>query len=54
MSGALSNCIIDCTYIGELKNAHLSEIGKTIMSRILVQNQGDILHRFGAEPLRHC
>ena len=41
------------TYIGELHDAHLAEVSKTIMGCILVQDHGDILHRLGTEPLRH-
>ena len=41
------------TYIRKLNDSELAKIGQTVMRRIFVHNQGDILHRFGAKPTRH-
>jgi hypothetical protein len=43
----------DLTYISELNDPHLAEFGKTVMSGILVYDEGDILHRLGTEPSGH-
>jgi hypothetical protein len=41
------------TYVGKLDHTKLSEIGEAVMSCIFVDNQRDVLHRFGTEPARH-
>ncbi|MGK3736895.1 MAG: hypothetical protein ACI8RD_003654 [Bacillariaceae sp.] len=45
--------IIYTTYIGELDYTQLSKVTQTVMSSILIHDEGDILHGFGTEPFRH-
>lgn len=42
------------TYIGKLDRSQLSKIRETIMSRIFIDNEGDVLHWLGTEPFCHC
>mmetsp|Transcript_17802 Transcript_17802/g.27494 ORF Transcript_17802/g.27494 Transcript_17802/m.27494 type:complete len:385 (+) Transcript_17802:1625-2779(+) len=39
--------------VGELNNSKLSQVSKTAMSCVLVNNEGDILHGLRTEPFRH-
>ena len=41
------------TYIGELNNSQLSEVTQAVMGSVLIHDEGDVLHRFRTEPLRH-
>lgn len=41
------------TYVGELNNAEASKVGEAVMGGILVDNEGDVFHLLGAEPLHH-
>jgi len=41
------------TYIGKLEDTQLPKVSETVMCCILVDNEGDILHGFGTEPLGH-
>jgi hypothetical protein len=41
------------TYISELDNGKSSEVSKTIMGSVLINDEGDILHRLRTEPTRH-
>ena len=41
------------TYVGELNDAEATEVGEAIVGGILVDNEGDVLHLLGAEPLHH-
>ena len=41
------------TYIRELNNGELSKVGETVMGSILIDNEGDILHRLRTEPAGH-
>lgn len=46
-------CVFRSTYVGELNDAEASEVGEAVMGGILVDDEGDILHLLGAEPLHH-
>ena len=48
-----ANATSNVTYVRELNYAHLSEVTKAVVSSIFIDNQGDVLHRFGAEPASH-
>ena len=41
------------TYVGELNDAEASEVGEAVVGSILVDDEGDVLHLLGAEPLHH-
>jgi len=47
------NTSLAITYIGELDHTELSEIGQTVMSRVLINNQRNIFHGLRTEPARH-
>lgn len=44
----------DPTHIGKLNNTKLSKIRETIVRSILIHDDGDVLHRLGTKPFRHC
>ena len=46
-------CAVRSTYVGELNDAEATEVGEAIVGGILVDNEGDVLHLLGAEPLHH-
>ena len=50
--GAVAPTLLN-TYISELDRPEFSKIRQTIMGCIFIHNNGDILHRFTSEPLRH-
>lgn len=41
------------THIRKLNRRQLSEIRQTVVSSVLIHNEGDILHVLGTEPARH-
>ena len=46
-------CAVRSTYVGELNDAEATEVSEAIVGGILVDNEGDVLHLLGAEPLHH-
>jgi len=41
------------THISKLNYTQLAEVSQTVVRRILVHNEGDILHRLGTKPTSH-